>query len=85
MARKITVANLARWFWRRAGKHGLSLAVLMGAGWPLDDCDQPLEVADGVDVVIELPFALAEQALADGWSAADVVRAFADGLDPRPA
>lgn len=85
MPRKITVADLARWFWERSGKHGLSLAVLMRAGWPLDDHDQPLEVTDGVDVVVELPFALAEQALADGWSAADVLRAFADGLDPRPA
>lgn len=82
MARKITVADLARWFWERAGKHGLSFENLMTAGWPLDEYDQPLEVACDGDFRIELPFAMVKLAIAEGWSAIDVLHAFVDSLDP---
>ncbi|HEX4436688.1 MAG TPA: hypothetical protein VH061_07820 [Solirubrobacteraceae bacterium] len=56
--------------------------------WPLDK-PQTLEgssrprTIDGRQTW-ELVGALAKQAVADGWAAEDVLRAFADGLDPVP-
>jgi hypothetical protein len=56
------------------------LKACLTAGWPLDEYDRPVIV--DADFITELPLALAEEAIADGMPATDVLRAFADALDP---
>jgi hypothetical protein len=46
----------------------------------LDDYDRPVLVEG--DFMLKLPLAIAEEAIADGMSPTEVLRAFADGLDP---
>lgn len=49
--------------------------------WPIGDTDRT-RLVDIDEVVWVLPFALADEAMANGASLADVVTAMADALDP---
>jgi hypothetical protein len=49
--------------------------------WPIGDVDRR-QLVDVDEVVWVLPFALADEAMADGASVADVVAVMADALDP---
>jgi hypothetical protein len=75
-----SVQELAAWCWRLARRYSPSLDVALTTGWPLDVYGQPVVVTG--DVTLELPLALAKEAIADGISPADILRSFADALDP---
>jgi hypothetical protein len=75
-----SVQELAAWCWSLCGRHSLPLNVALTTGWPLDDYDRPVAVTG--DVVLELPLALAKEAIADGVRPVDILRSFADALDP---
>lgn len=82
MPHTISMVELARRYWRLAGRHKLSLPVIQRAARPLDERDQPLQVEG--DETVELPLALARVAVEEGVPVMDVLHAFADGLDPPP-
>ncbi len=82
MPRTISMGELARHYWRLAGRHKLSLADMQRVARPLDGADQPLEV-EGAETM-ELPAVLARVAVEEGVPVMDVLHAFADGLDPPP-
>ncbi len=81
MARTISVAELARYYWRLAGRRKMTLRDMQTVAPPLDETDQPREVEG--DETMELPLALAHAAVEDGVPVIEVLHAFADGLDPR--
>jgi hypothetical protein len=82
--RTYSMRELGRWFWDLAGRHDLSLGSALQCAWPLDEEDQPVAVEGDVPVEQELWAGMAEAAIEDGWSAHDLLSAFADGLDPVP-
>jgi hypothetical protein len=87
----LSINELAEHVWERAGEDDdvtLSLLLDCPGEWPWD---RPMVLAGSAQPYsitalqrFELAGALAEQALEDGWAAEDVLRAFADGLDPVP-
>jgi hypothetical protein len=81
----ITADELAEHVWETVlDEPDVSLDSILSCGWPfgtsraLQGSDRPLAV-DGRQM-FELVGALAKQAVADGMSASEVMRAFADGL-----
>jgi hypothetical protein len=91
--REHTVARLARRYWRLAalprlqGRRAL-LDDLIGATWPLTPGGtrwvSKTRIREYRKIIQFLPVALAEEAIADGVPVEDIVRAWADALDPQP-
>lgn len=89
-AKRTPAANLARRYWRVAG-YSFSqgspnlLHRFIAKTWPLtpDGACWPGKTREREyrAVIIELPFALADEARAAGVPAADIVRTWADALD----
>jgi hypothetical protein len=88
MARQAQIMRIARRYWRLAGIPELTrgrtglLDAFDATTWPLDTIDK-VAVQEIGDVVVVLPFALAEEAMRNGMSTREVLHVFADALDPR--
>lgn len=87
------VARLARHFWNVAALPQLAgrphlYDDLIDASWPLrvggEVWISKTRLRELGQVVRVMPLALASEAIADGVPATDILRAWADALDPQP-